>query len=214
MGQDYRFEERQRVRLRSDIDTSIYGDWACIGNEGWVIKRRKDKFDLPEILVQWDKTHWAYNGVGDGWAMEEHFEAVEEMNDKPDKQQQLDSLLNSFGQGLKAILGESEPESSKKPSGGLKNLLEADAEADDQEFDEAVKHALEHIQDAEGFVVIGVARRDHPKSESGMLIPFALSFSKTMESELLLGAHMASVAARAHQDITVQAIQAIAMGDE
>lgn len=219
MGQDYRFEERQRVRLRSDIDTDIYGDYACVGNEGWVVKRRKDKFDLPEILVQWDKTHWTYNGIGDGWAMEEHFEPVEDMSKENDKEHQLDTLLQSFGQGLKAIMGgDEEPQkpAPKQESSSLKNLLDQQPEAPDEqaEFDQAIQEALEQMNESEGFVVLGVARRDHPKAENGMLIPFAASFSKTMESELLLGAHMASVAARAHQDLTIQAISAVAMNED
>ena len=75
-GTEFKIPLKHRVKLRDGVDPSFYGGMAKVGNEGWVIARQRDRFGLPQIFIQWDPFHWAYNHQPDGWTFEEHFDLV------------------------------------------------------------------------------------------------------------------------------------------
>src|SRR5271170_1972050 len=80
----YRLPIDSRVRLRDGIDPSLYKGFSCTGNEGWVRDHRADEHGYPQVMVEWDHDHWAYNGAPNCWTWENHFDLVEEpMSEQP-----------------------------------------------------------------------------------------------------------------------------------
>lgn len=217
-GTDYQFNEGDRVRLRGSVDSSFYGGYACVGNEGKITKRRKDPYDLPQVFIEWDTNHWSYNGAPNCWTFEEHFDLVgknEEMDmaDKPDKENDTEDLLAKFSEFL-ALESKSEPEPTPEPVEEnfdlrLKDLLERlrDSEVDpDAEYKEATEAAIRLMNECEGFFIVGVIREQTPKAPGGLLAPIALGYSKSDEVELLTMSSAAEYSARAHQSLAVQVI--------
>src|SRR5215210_1854477 len=92
---DHKFEVGQRVRLVKD---ALY-PLALHGMEGWIRKRNRDNLGYPMVYIEWDKDHWAYNGEGDEWTMEAHFEAVEDKVDEERKEDPLERLLRELREG-------------------------------------------------------------------------------------------------------------------
>ena len=82
---EQRFKINTRVRLREGIDPAFFDGLSRVGNEGWVRRRKRDRYGYPEVLIEWDADHWAYNGQPDCWTMEGQFEAAEE-NDMKETQ--------------------------------------------------------------------------------------------------------------------------------
>jgi hypothetical protein len=202
-GTDYRFNVRDRVRLRNTIDPAFYGGYACVGNEAVVTQRHKDSYDLPEIYVKWDKNHWTYNGVNDCWTFEDHFDLVEGANmpDQDHPEQQLRNILD----GVDSLDAEKRKRVEEMLSGDFKSK----DSTEDTKYNEAILSAMKLLEDCEAFVVIGVARQNHPDSEQGILIPAAISFAKTPEGELLAMSGATAYGAKAHQELTIKAIAAL-----
>lgn len=204
-GTGFHIPRNRRVRLRNTVDPAVYGDFACVGNEGWVEDRREDRFGLPEVLIKWDTNHWAYNGVPDCWTFEEHFELVE---DNMNKQQQAQQAALEFANTMASLFTDDEPQEPQTEDlttrilngGSLFGGMPPQEKATDP-YQEAAEAASQRLADSEGFIVIGVDRR-----EDGMLEPFALGYSKTTKAELAVEAHMAGVNARAHQELALQSL--------
>jgi hypothetical protein len=195
-GTDFQFTKWDRVRLRDTVDPAFYGHYACVGNEGWITDVRQDgHFGLPEVYIKWDTNHWAYNGAPDRWTFQEHFELVEEEEEDMPEEDNEDKLFNEFQKFLKSD-GKADP----------KEAVSKALKGDENEYAKVVQEVSELLDTCEGFVVIGVARRDHPKAKDGMLVPIALSFAKTTESGLLALASAAQYSAEAHGQLVVDAI--------
>lgn len=213
-GSDYSFIPGARVRLRGTVDPSIYGDYACTGNEGVIEDRRKDRYGLPEVYIQWDKNHWAYNGVMDCWTFEDHFELVEDK--MASKEDQVQKLLSMLAEGLTHIVGDEAPE-EEKPTERMRNrLLDAmqpfqqEESRENEEFTHALEAATAKLGESEAFIIIGLDHNDHPQAPQGILEPYAMGYSKSSESEILLTAHMARVAANAHQNLAIEMVTQMA----
>ena len=115
-----RFKANARVRLREGVDPGFYNGFSRVGNEGWVRKRKLDKYGYPQVLVEWDKDHWAYNGQPDGWTWEGHFEIAEDanMSETPDKNQRdeaLQTLAETFVKGVVSIIDGGEGPAKSEP---------------------------------------------------------------------------------------------------
>lgn len=196
-GTDFEFDKWDRVRLRSTVDPSFYGNFAVTGNEGWIADRRRDgRFGLPEVFIKWDKNHWTYNGAPDRWTFQEHFELVKEEEDMPEDNNELFKQFQEFmkSKGKGDTTG---PEPRSKPS-------------KDDEYQQAVEDATEVLGHCESFVIVGVTRREHPDAPKGVLVPVALSFAKNPESELLSFCAASQYAAEAHQKLVIDTISDLA----
>jgi hypothetical protein len=104
-----RFAANTRVRLREGVDPGIYNGYSRVGNEGWIRKRKRDKYGYPQVLIEWDKDHWAYNGQEDGWTWEGHFDSVEEteMSEResnPEFENQIRGVTEVFIKGLMSVV--------------------------------------------------------------------------------------------------------------
>lgn len=214
------FPLHERVRLRNTVDPAIYGDFACVGNEGWIEDEREDRFGLHEVLVKWDINHWAYNGVQNCWAFPEHFETIE--RPMSTKKEQTADLVMDVAQRLAAILTndtETPDTKSEQPDlvgriaeaarafmpGGTLGAVE-ESDGDDDHYEQAAAMASRQLASADGFIIIGVERQEHPQSRNGKLIPFAYGSSRSPEAELAVQHHLAGITASAHQEIVLKTL--------
>lgn len=198
-GTDFTFTKWDRVRLRDNVDPAFYGNFACVGNEGWIADIRKDsRFGLPEVYIKWDKNHWTYNGAPDRWTFQDHFELVGEEEEKmSDNEDELFKKFQAFLKGSKQ-----EPEQLRGE--GLHDDKNSDTSS--EQYAAAVSQVTDLLNECEGFVVMGVARRDHPEAKQGVLVPIAAEFAQNPESGLMAFSAMAKYAAEAYQDLTIQVI--------
>lgn len=200
-GTEFLFEEDTRVRLK-DIDLGFYGELACVGNEGWVRKNDRDKFGLPKVYVEWDKNHWTYNGVPDGWTFQDHFELAEVEKVSDPKIDAFARLMGEFAQRFTELNAEkSAPEPQPAPTEPV-----VTATASDDEFAQGVASIVREMQGAQAIVVLGVTREDHPNVPKGLLRPFVYKLARTPEAELVTDAQMARVAAESYFDLVVHHI--------
>lgn len=219
-GTYFRLNVDDRVRIRDEVDPSLYQGLSTLYNEGVITQVRKDRYDLPQVYVKWDKNHWSYNGAPDCWTYEDHFDLIETMTE-PSKQDLARQLAADFANGMAGLFADGETEAAPEPSKAaqLRTELSTDtltvAEAEHEDETLAVLAAVSaQLAEAEAFIVIAVGREEHPKSAKGILIPYAMSYAHNPAAELLATAHMAGLATRAHQELTIQAIAALTSDDE
>lgn len=215
-GTDFEFDKWDRVRLRDTVDPSFYGNFGCSGNEGWIADRRVDaRFGLPEVYIKWDKNHWTYNGAPDRWTFQEHFELVNEeeldmsdTNDQPQKKNEQSEQFKQFQAFLKSRGGGTGGKAPQRPQEprSTPNV--------DKAYSQATDEVHELLNACEGFVVIGVTRRDHPEAEKGVLIPVAMTYAKNPESALLATSSASKYASEAHQQLVIETIAALSEKDE
>jgi hypothetical protein len=205
-----------RVRIRKDVDPSLYHGMLTIGNEGIIRQVREDRFGLPQVWIEWDKNHWTYNGAPDGWTFEEHFDIINTENkkdnmssDKANKQ----ALAAKFAKLFTELFDDESDASGARvedvPTVGTSEDLRAELETSDSISDRTAIIAAVHeiLSEAEAFMVIGVQRMDHPKSQKGMMVPFALSYADNFVAELLTAVHMSSLTTQSYQELALRAIE-------
>lgn len=221
---DKHLHQGDRVRIRNNVDPSLYCGMLTIGNEGVIRQVREDRFGLPQVWIEWDKNHWTYNGAPDGWTFEEHFDIInmeskKSMSLDKTKKQELaakfaelfTSLFDDEVSDNEVAQAEIEKESieiESTPHGGVDGLrleLEDDPEVNDRAA--VVSTVNEILSEAEAFMVIGVQRMEHPKAPEGMMVPFALSYADNAVAELLTTVHMSSLVTQAYQELVVNAIE-------
>lgn len=211
--------DRLRVRLRNDVDPAIYGDYACVGNEGWITGVREDSFGLPEVRVEWDKNHWAYNGIQDSWTFPDHFEIIED--DMADNNQ-INELAQQFvGKLTEAFAQLTQPPAPepevKKPRSNLSAILEPlmrgqqanerQIPPEEAQMQSAVQDAMQHLENSAGFILLGVELKEHP-TKGDVLEPFVVGGAISPEAEMFTQYHLAGINARSHQDLALQALMA------
>lgn len=208
------FQAHSRVRLRGNVDPGIYGEYAVAGNEGTVEGIDEDRFGLPQVLIKWDKNHWAYNGVPDCWTFPEHFELVEDSMDNKDKAKLAQDAAMMFANTISSLFTESSKTQKGDNIGSkaqtlIRNLTEAaspfqaqQAQMEIDPYDEAAQAASEKLATSEGFIIVGVERNANGSLEA----PYAFGISKTDQAELAVEAHLTGVAARAHQELVLRAL--------
>lgn len=210
------YPDDRRVRLRGSR-TDVY-DLAKANAEGWV---RAHNFDpvgkFPMILVEWDTDHWTYNGQGNMWTFEDHFELVNE-----DKMKNDDELR----QALKVIAEHYAKEDDPGPTEAeIEDDLDLEIEerqepsesgflpATNEQYISTLRQALQASKDADSFILIAVGKETHPQTGRPILAPRIFKADKTEEAALLLGTHVHQIGLLAHQELAIEAIAAVA-GDE
>src|SRR5271166_1294062 len=153
---EQRFKINTRVRLREGIDPVFFGGLSRVCNEGWVRRRKRDRYGYPEVLVEWDKDHWAYNGQPDCWTMEGQFEAVEEIimevpNPNQSRDEKVRDLTEKFIGALFGALGVEEEQEAPEQE------QEAPTPEDDSDQWEALATAAaETVMKAPAYIVIAL----------------------------------------------------------
>lgn len=213
-GKEFRFAIPTRVKLRDGIDPAFYDGMAKVGNEGWITAQRRDRrFDLPEVYIQWDPTHWSYNKQPDQWTFQEHFDPVEEtpVSEDADKiNETIQAMAAEFAAGVaKAISGGQSPAAPVPPA----TTDPLDVVVDPEKlYAEAMQEAFEVLPGAEGFVLIVVNRESHPEAPEGALMASRFGSAKTPEAEILIGAQVAHTGSVFHRQTALDLISRV-VGD-
>jgi hypothetical protein len=201
-----RFKANTRVRLREGVDPGFYNGFSRVGNEGWVRKRKLDKYGYPQVLVEWDKDHWAYNGQPDGWTWEGHFEIAEDanMSETPDKNQRdeaLQTLAETFVKGVVSIIdgGEGPAKSEPVPSEG----------AVEEHWTEAAREAANAVLNSPAYIVIALDERQS-EGEDGptIVVPYIMVNARDEKLRMIaqsqLGHLLATLQDRALESVLKQ----------
>lgn len=184
--QDHKTEKGDRVRLKGQGQDSLY-EAAYAGAEGWVRKHRHDPLGYPEIFVEWDKTHWTYNGEDDGWTMESHFDILEdEMHHDDDKHPISEHLLKKMAEQMGYDLSPRE-ETDK----GGRDLS--------AEYERIAEGALEAIAEGTAFIVIAV--REFDSGHGPMRATEVFNGYKDEISQYLLEANISRIGSKAHERV-------------
>lgn len=207
---EHSIEIDQYVRLKPNGEDALY-QAACAGSPGWVRKHDHDKIGWPMVWIEWDKDHWSYNGEEDKWAIEAHFEPVEE--DMSDTPPQLppgmtpEKMMEMFAEFVKT-----KTEQGEDPVAPAPDVVPAESEPDLQEIarEEYVKLANavhEQILTADSFLVVLIDRQQPEDSPVPMLIPRAAHMYQSPEGGYLLEAQLSKLAAMAHEGNAVELIE-------
>jgi hypothetical protein len=189
--QKHKFEPNQRVRLLGD-PSNLYPAAPAL-SEGWVRKRSHDEYGYPMVYIEWDKTHWTYNGEQDEWTLEAHFEPVEEEK-KMDGSKDMEDLMRLLGR-----LTEESSVPAKGEKGERDILSELGTSVNwpsKEEYLDMLTKGTEDARSANAFVLIAI----HPH-ENGDLVPILTSAFMTPESAILLEAQLSRIGALAHGEI-------------
>lgn len=207
---EQRFNIDTRVKLREGVDPSLYGGFSRVGNEGWIRKRKRDRYGYPQVFIQWDKDHWAYNGAEDGWTWEGQFEAVEEnqMADaaQPNNQDELQAtvrgITENFVQAIFGALGAPAAQ-VEPPSDDIAEQPQADAEESEgsDKWEDLATQAGEAITTAPAYLVIALERAEVPGAPP-MIIPRVFHAAREPEHALIVQSQLAHVLASL-QDATI-----------
>lgn len=196
---EQRFKINTRVRLREGVDPAFFNGYSRVGNEGWIRRRKRDRYGYPEVLVEWDRDHWAYNGQPDCWTMEGQFEAAEEnMSEKaPDpnesRDDQIRDITEKFVRALFGTLGVGEETPPREAP--------QEEEDDSDKWDALAVSASEAVQAAPAYIVIALEHLQHEDAPP-MIIPRVFYAAQTPEYRLIAQSQLAHVLA-AMQDETI-----------
>jgi hypothetical protein len=205
---EQRFNIDTRVKLREGVDPSLYGGFSRVGNEGWIRKRKRDRYGYPQVLIEWDKDHWAYNGQKDGWTWEGQFEAVEESNmeeptPKEARNKTLSDLTEKFLGALLAVLDGEEPEViAEEPEG----------ENTEEQWTALAAEAAEVITKAPAYVVVALERvevDDAPPT----IIPRIFHAARELDYKLITQSHLGHVLASMQDEMIVDVFESRTAND-
>lgn len=212
---EHRIKEGDRVRIRNEVDPSLYQGWSTMGNEGIAKAVREDRFGLPEIFIEWDKNHWTYNHAPDGWTFEDHFDVITKEEEKMSDSEQLNDLVakllgrDKSDEIIEEISATPIPQFDERTESSLGerlNSLLGQADEANISREQMLATVAEYLPDAEAFVLVGVQRKPHPQSEKGVLIPYAIMHADSDESELMAMSQISALAAHAYQELALLTI--------
>jgi hypothetical protein len=192
------------VRLRDGVDPSLYNGYSRVGNTGWIRKRKLDKYGYPQVYIEFDKDHWAYNGQEDGWTWEGQFEAVEENemaeNNKQDNdlEETVRGITESFVQAIFGALSSTEESKSELP--------ETQTKEDSDKRDALVAETIEAITNSPAYLVVALEHVQMPeKNIPPMIIPRVFHAAHKPEYALIVQSQLAHVLASL-QDSTIASV--------
>lgn len=187
LKQEHRTKLNDRIRIKDSV-THMY-EMARVYNEGFVRAQRHDDLGYPIIRIEWDKDHWAYSGEPDRWALEAHFDLVEDdMADKnEDFIKQMADLFARWQADGSPQDGDHADSVEDKP----------DPRPDhDLTFEEVLAKATEAAGASEAFVVITAVSEQYDGVD--IIVPYVYTHEKREDAALLCDATMGDLVARAH----------------
>ena len=206
---EQRFKVNTRVKLREGVDPGLYNGFSRVGNEGWIRKRKRDKYGYPQVLIEWDKDHWAYNGQEDGWTWEGQFEAVEENEMAEDNKQ--DNNLEETVRGItenfvQAIFGAMNPAAGEESKAEPPEAEETQTKEDPDKWATLAAETTEAIADSPAYLVIALERVQMPEKDTPpMIIPRVFHAAHKPEYALIVQSQLAHVLASL-QDSTIAGV--------
>lgn len=213
---EQRFKVDMRVKLREGVDPGLYDGFSRVGNEGWIRKRRRDKYGYPQVLIEWDKDHWAYNGTKDGWTWEGQFEAVEEneMGDaaQPNNQEELEERVRGITENfVKSIFGAMGTPVEQAASDESEESTSEEVDGSDK-WENLVAEVNESVTNAPAYLVIALERME-VQGAPPMVIPRVFHAAQKSEYALIVQSQLAHVLASL-QDTTIAGVLKQQAADE
>lgn len=184
----------QYVRLKLDGQDSLY-QFAYAGAPGWVRGQDHDRLGYPQVFIEWDKNHWSYQGEPDKWALEAHFEPMEEnVSQMPQNPEELMALFQKFLE-------------SQQPAGSDDKPTPAQTQEDDLKarWDKALADTQVLLGESDSFIAITVTRADRPGQPS-VFVPRIVNFYKNAESGLLAELQLSKLAAMSHEEVIMDKV--------
>ncbi len=202
---EQRFKINTRVRLRGGVDPNFFGGLSRTGQEGWIKRRKRDRYGYPEVLIEWDKDFWAYNGQPDCWTMEGQFEAVEESMSQESEEynasrdEKVRALTETFIRSLFGALGVEEEQVSAPE--------EPEERTDDTEdWETLASAAAETVMKAPAYVVIAL---EYLQADGAppMIIPRVFHAAREPDYKLITQSHLAHVLASMQDETIAETLQ-------
>lgn len=204
--QEHKLKKRQRVRLKSDGQDALYAA-ACAGSEGWVKNLQHDEYGYPMVYIKWDREHWAYNGEADRWALEAHFEPVEEeMSEKKNDKDLAESLIG-FLQNWKQ---EDEDPPADDPNTDV-DIESGESEyLNPEQYAEAVDRAAKIAAAADSFILIATRRKAIAElGDAAVLEPIAANGYQSEEGGIICEIQLGDFASYSHKSLAAEKIEQI-----
>lgn len=171
-----------RVALKDGAD-NVYV-YALAGTEGWVRGHKVDDEGFDLVKIEWDKTHWRFNGQPDGWTFASHFYVVGPPSPPEHKEEEKEDDMK------------------------LPEMPASEDEMD--EYMDTLTEAMDAASESEGFVVFTIRRVPNPDNPSEiMFIPGLFTHSVSKEAGMLLDIQLAEAASTSYQELIIQMMQAI-----
>lgn len=178
-----------RVALRNGAD-SVY-IYALPGTEGWVREYKEDDDGFEMIRVEWDKSHWRYNGQPDGWTFASHFNLI----GPPSEVKEIEEPEETGDLDLEMIIPPSEDEVGQ--------------------YMEILTEAMDAASESEGFLMIAIRRIPNPDNpKEVMFAPAIFQHAVSKESAMLLDVQIAEMAGSNYQEMIFNMIQSLGPGNE
>jgi hypothetical protein len=187
------------VKLK-EVSAEFYGGYACYGNVGTIKDHRLARFGYPEVLVEWDKDHWAYNGAPDGWTFESHFDLVEAPMAENNEQLQknIETIALDFARTVaSAIAGrETEPDTAG----------EKQTEDQGEAYGATLRDALPVLLDSTAVIIFALKR-----APDGGYLPFLIREARTPLAEEILNIQLAHLVAHNYETLVKESLE---IGDD
>jgi hypothetical protein len=187
---EFQIPVNSKVKLKDTVDGSLYGGLACSGNQGWVRRRRRDdKFGYPQVFMEWDKNHWAFNGLEDCWTYESHFDIVEKSMEKT-KEELIQEAANTFASSISQLF-----------SGKTEEVGE-EIEEPDNDHAAKVRRAFEVVADNDAILIIAL------QEQEGVVAPTIIRLAKDPKLEYVLNCQVSYLNAHNFDTLTREILDA------
>ena len=199
-----------RVRLKDGVDPSFYNGFSRTGNEGWIRKRKRDRYGYPQIYVEWDHDSWSYNGTEDGWTWQGQFEAAEEIEmdesaqpNQKELEERVRGITENFVAAIFGTLGAAGQ--AEAPPTELSSPDDApDPEDNSDKWDDLLTEAGESLAKSPAYLLIALEYAEVSNAPP-MIIPRVFHGARDPEYALIVQSQLAHVVA-SFQDATIAAV--------
>lgn len=173
---------------------------AVPGAVGEVIAKKVDE-GFAMVYIEWDESHWRYNGEPDGWTFESHFTPTEKTNifeALEDPKAFADNLAERVTE-LSLVEGESEEERDEALEVYLDQLNEV----------------VSLLSESNGFIVLAARDEVHPKDpEKQIIVPYVFGSFLNQETALLLETQVIQVGGQTQIEMAQKILRNHAERDE
>jgi len=196
--QPFRIPLKSRVEIKDEV-TEVY-PLARAYMQGWIRDHRHDRLGYPEVWIEWDKKHWAYNGEKDGWTFESHFNLVEDKSMADSNE--ADDLLARLRKAVEALEGDPSRGAEESKPSAPEDLIGA-SEPELPSYEEHLTDALSAATEAEAFFLIALRPVDI-HGRHGYSAEVYQSYREDPKSLLLLGTQISALGATLHEHCALE----------
>lgn len=177
-----------KVELRPEM-AGVYKR-ASAGSVGIVADLKVDE-GFPMVYIEWDKSHWRYNGEPDGWTFESHFKPTNQTNllkALEDPKGFSERVIDRVGQTFDAT----QEDYARVLDGYLEQLNEV----------------VNLLSESNGFIVLASRDEVHPEDpEKQIIVPYVYGGFLDQESMILLETQMMQMTGNAQMELAQQILR-------